>query len=137
MQVDDTKTRVYINDLDREIAEIEAEEKRHAVHFLPEIEKELMAIPESVLKHRPDNELVLYRLPQSISISEEEDKVRAVMADVRERAREKSLADANANGAELQEKSASLHVPPVEMDPIDVPDGIPSDIEVDPMDIDD
>ncbi|EER28673.1 hypothetical protein D8B26_001050 [Coccidioides posadasii str. Silveira] len=108
MQIDDTKTRVYINDLESEIAEIEAEEKDHAIEFLPEIEKKLMAIPKSVLNPKPDNELVLYRIPRSLSIPEEEDRVRSVIADARGRAREKSLADAKEAEEEEETNSSGL-----------------------------
>ncbi|KAM5457500.1 hypothetical protein MaudCBS49596_000695 [Microsporum audouinii] len=94
MQVDDTKTRVYITDLEEEIAEIEAEERRQTFKFMPGMEKKLMSVPESVLTHKPkpeerNNELVLYRVPASLGIPTEQDSVRAAMTDARERARER------------------------------------------------
>ncbi|EFR01993.1 hypothetical protein MGYG_04996 [Nannizzia gypsea CBS 118893] len=94
MQVDDTKTRVYITDLEEEIAEIEEEERQQALKvMMPEMEKQLMSIPTSVLTHKPkeerNNALVLYRVPAALGIPAEQDSVRAAMTDVRERAREK------------------------------------------------
>ncbi|WEW58534.1 hypothetical protein PRK78_004002 [Emydomyces testavorans] len=144
MQVDDTKTRVYINDLEREIAEIEAEERNHVVEFLPEIEKKLMAIPESVLNYKPDNELVLYRLPRVLSISEEEDATRSVIADARERAREKSLADLRKKEQEgkamtIDADGHGIHMPQLEIFGTIPPQqaSVPPYDDVDAMEIDD
>lgn len=89
MLLDDTKDKVYIHDLEKEIADIETGEQD--VAFLPEIEKQLNAIPKSVLseEEKPaNNELVLYRLPTSLTVSEDKDSVRRAIADVRRRARE-------------------------------------------------
>ncbi|KAI1941832.1 hypothetical protein LOZ66_001313 [Ophidiomyces ophidiicola] len=68
MQVDDTKTRVYINDLESEIAEIEATERLQHVEFLPEIEKTLMAIPKSVLNYKSETEPARDRIPRALNI---------------------------------------------------------------------
>ncbi|EEP76606.1 predicted protein [Uncinocarpus reesii 1704] len=129
------------SDLESEIAEIEAEEAGHGIKFLREIEKELMAIPKSVLNHRPDNELVLYAIPRSLSMPEEEDIVRPIMADARERAREKSLVDTNGEAQAGQAPSAGsgdkgddAKLPGTS--PIGEPEDIPYADDVDAMDID-
>ena len=89
MHLDDTKDRVYIHDLDSELAEIESRE--NDIAFLPEIEKRLMAIPKPVLtNHTPaNNELILYRVPASLSVPEDQDTVRRVILDSRARARDR------------------------------------------------
>ncbi|EFW22235.1 conserved hypothetical protein, partial [Coccidioides posadasii str. Silveira] len=84
-----------------------AEEKDHAIEFLPEIEKKLMAIPKSV--STPNLTMsCTYRIPRSLSIPEEEDRVRSVIADARGRAREKSLADAKEAEEEEETNSSGL-----------------------------
>jgi hypothetical protein len=89
MQLDDTKDRVYVHDLDSELAEIESRE--NDIAFLPEIEKRLTAIPNSVLTNRTpsNNQIVLYQVPASLSIPENQDTVRKVILDARARARER------------------------------------------------
>jgi len=87
MRLDDTKDRVYIHDLDSELAEIESRE--NDIAFLPEIEKRLMAIPKCFVAKRPptNNEIVLYRVPASLSVPEDQDTVRRAILDARARAR--------------------------------------------------
>ena len=97
MHLDDTKDKVYINNLDEQISEIEAEER---MVFLPDIEKKLGKIPHYLLTGdiRPtaENQMVLYGVPASISVPEEQDNVRKAMIESRARAREKQLLDAEA-----------------------------------------
>ncbi|KAF3482051.1 uncharacterized protein GIQ15_04810 [Arthroderma uncinatum] len=116
MQVDDTKTRVYITDLEEEIAEIEEEERKQTFKFMPEMEKKLMSIPKSVLTHKPkpeeeqdeqNNELVLYRVPAALGIPAEKDSVRAAMTDARERARERMITAGSYDGQEKREGTPS------------------------------
>jgi hypothetical protein len=143
MHVDDTKTRVYITDLDQEIAEIEAQENN--VEVLSTFEKELMGVPSSVLKARPStgNELVLYRLPSALTVSKEQDSVRSVIAGARKRAREKSLLDAEQAEDETRAKREALQnyedeqpePSPWPIHPPDQPHGVYYDVE--PMDLDD
>lgn len=87
MILDDTKHTSYIYDIERELASIEAEEKRIA--FLPDIEKVLNAIPKSVISEpKPEqNELVLYRVPRSLTVTEDQDNVRKAIIESRARAR--------------------------------------------------
>ena len=105
MQLDDTKDKVYIHNLDDELADIESEEEK--LVFLPDIEKKLRKIPESVLlgEGHPStgNEMVLYSVPSSLSVPEEQDKVRKAIIESRARAREKQL-----HGAEAEPAPATL-----------------------------
>lgn len=69
MHVDDAPDRIYIHDLDAELADIEAEEG--GLVYLPDIERKISKIPKHVLmggasKDRDtSHELVLYRPPMS------------------------------------------------------------------------
>lgn len=87
MILDDTKHTSYIYDIERELASIEAEEKR--ISYLPDIEKVLNAIPKSVLAEPEpkQNELVLYRVPHSLTVAEDQDNVRKAIIESRTRAR--------------------------------------------------
>ncbi|KLJ11572.1 hypothetical protein EMPG_09674 [Blastomyces silverae] len=118
MQVDETKHRVYIHDLDSEIAEIEAHENNannnNTPFVRPDIEKRVMCVPKSVLgassssssKSMPSatNALVLYRLPSSLSVPEVQDSVRMAAIEARERAR--ARAEAAAAAAEKEKEKA-------------------------------
>jgi len=91
MEVDNTKDRIYIHDLEQELADIESDEE-HPI-FLPDIEKHLLKLPYNVLmndadKQRMENmQLVLYKVPSSLTLSEEQDNVRKAIIEARERAR--------------------------------------------------
>ncbi|KAK5239060.1 hypothetical protein LTR16_012340, partial [Cryomyces antarcticus] len=92
MQVEDTKDRVYVHDIDAELADIESDEER--LVFLPDVEKRLTRIPKQVLmgekRHTEDNqELVLYKVPESLSVPQEHDSVRKAILETRERARQR------------------------------------------------
>lgn len=90
MPIDDTKDRVYIHDLDEELADIESDEEK--LVFLPDIEKHLMRVPKALLSGEgpssTGNEVVLYKLPESLSVPEERDVVRKAIAETRARAQE-------------------------------------------------
>lgn len=94
MHLDDTKHKVYIHNLDEQLAEIDNEE---STVFIADIEKKLGKIPQYVLTGdmRPtaDNQIVLYGVPSSISVPEEQDNVRKAIIESRARAREKQLLD--------------------------------------------
>lgn len=98
MQVDDTKDRVYIHNLDAELADIESDEDTPI--YLPDIEKKLSKIPQSVLmgSNPPmtNNQMILYNVPSSLSVPEEQDNVRRVIIDSRTRAREKQAQEQRA-----------------------------------------
>lgn len=103
MQVDDTKDRVYIHNLAAEIADLESDEETPL--FLPDIEKKLSKIPQSVLTGKIpapiSNQMVLYNVPSSLSVPEERDSVRRAIMDSRARARDKQAQEQKA----LQEYS--------------------------------
>ena len=96
MHVDDTKDKIYIHDLASEIAEIEASEPQ--AFFLPELDKKITAIPPSVLGGgnvaKANNQMVLYQVPSSLTVPEEEDNVRKAILETRARAREKHVQEA-------------------------------------------
>ena len=95
MQVDNTKDRVFIHNLDDEISEAESEEEK--LVFLPDIEKKLGKLPKSVLlsESHPSTAtaMVLYSVPTSLSIPEGQDKVRKAIIESRARAMEKQIQD--------------------------------------------
>ncbi|OBT77214.1 hypothetical protein VF21_04105 [Pseudogymnoascus sp. 05NY08] len=99
MRLDDTKHKVYIYDLDKELEEIESSEDENKLVFLPDIEKRLLnrRIPSSVLANK-DGELagmnksqamVLYDIPHSLTLTDEKDSVRKAILESRRRAQEK------------------------------------------------
>ncbi|KAL8774847.1 MAG: hypothetical protein Q9209_000786 [Squamulea sp. 1 TL-2023] len=91
MQLDDTKDKVYIHNLDAELADVESDEETPI--YLPDIEKKLAKVPRSVLTGRnppiTNNQMVLYNVPSSLSIPQEQDNVRRAIIETRTRAREK------------------------------------------------
>lgn len=91
MQLDDTKEKVYIHNLDAELAEVSSDEEK--LVFLPDIEKKFAKIPRSVLTSqnppRTNNQVVLYNVPSSLSVPQEQDNVRRAIIDSRARTREK------------------------------------------------
>ena len=94
MQVDNTRDRVYVHDLDAELVDNESDEE--ILIFLPDIEKSFTKIPQQVLTGRQhDNqELVLYSVPKSLTQNEGNDSVRKAIIESRHRAREKAVEDA-------------------------------------------
>ena len=93
MQLDNTRDKVYIHDLDEELRDVESEEEK--LIFLPDIEKHLTMIPKSLLVgHNPpptNNQMVLYNVPTSLTIPQEQDNVRKAIIESRARARQKAL----------------------------------------------
>ncbi|KAK4498847.1 hypothetical protein PRZ48_009357 [Zasmidium cellare] len=97
MQVDETSNRVYIHNLDDELADIESDEEK--LIFLPDIEKKLSRIPQQLLQSRRDEdhegqELVLYSVPKSLTVDEGHDSVRKAIIESRQRARQKAEEEA-------------------------------------------
>jgi hypothetical protein len=89
MYLDDTKDKVYIYDLESEIAQIEAAEPKGI--FLADIDRKISAIPQQLLQsptNTSNTQLVLYQVPSSISVPEEQDHVRKAIIAARARARE-------------------------------------------------
>ncbi|MCJ1404904.1 hypothetical protein MMC11_008130 [Xylographa trunciseda] len=93
MNLDDTRDKIYIHNIDDEISDIESEEEK--LVFLPDIEKRLTKIPKSILlgqsQPHTSNEVVLYSVPESLSIPPEQDIVRKAIIEARERARQRQL----------------------------------------------
>ena len=93
MELENTRDRVFIHNLDQELSEIDAEGER--LIFLPDIEKKLARIPKSVLTTQSHpitgNEVVLYNVPSSLSIPREKDNVRRAILETRARALEKQV----------------------------------------------
>lgn len=97
MQVDDTRDRVYVHDLDAELADVDTEER--GLVFLPDIEQYFSKLPKQVLAQKKDNdhegqELVLYSVPKSLTVEEDRDSVRKAILEARQRARDKAAEDA-------------------------------------------
>lgn len=92
MQLDDSKHKVYIYDLDAELSESESDDGK--LVFLPDIEKHLRAsrIPQSIRANSEgelagNKQLVLYNIPSSLTVPEEQDSVRKAIIEARARAR--------------------------------------------------
>jgi anthranilate phosphoribosyltransferase len=92
MLVEDTPHRVYIHDLAAELSDIESDEENPI--FLSDIEKHLSKIPRHILLGPPpkpteQNQMVLYNVPTSLTVPEEQDNVRKAIVEARQRIREK------------------------------------------------
>lgn len=93
MHVDETKDRVYIHDLDAELAGVSDTDDEERIVFLPDIERRLNKVPRQVLTEEKSEEangqeIVLYSVPHSLSLPEEQDSVRKAIIEARVRARE-------------------------------------------------
>lgn len=130
MRLDDTKHRVYIYDLDKELEEIESSEDENKLVFLPDIEKRLLnkRIPSSVLANK-DGELagmnksqamVLYDIPHSLTLTDEKDSVRKAILESRHRAQEKLGVGQPEGHRETSETSVvqSASEPPISARPL-------------------
>jgi hypothetical protein len=92
MQVEETKDRVFIHDLDEELAGFESDDE-HPI-FIPDIEKHLINVPRRILVNDDDRrkrdgmQLVLYNVPSSLSVPESKDSVRRAILESRQRTRQ-------------------------------------------------
>jgi hypothetical protein len=107
MNVDDTRHRVYVQNLDAELAEIEANEPDERLIFLPDIEKHFSRLPEHIFSNpqdatRQQQELVLYSIPKSLTLDESQDSVRKAILEARQRARDKAAEEARHQEMERQ-----------------------------------
>lgn len=96
MQMDDSKHKVYIYDIDEELgSDDDSDSSSSKLVFLPDIEKHLRETripPHILLKDDADSEgreVVLYSDPKSLTVPEEQDNVRKAIADARRRVRER------------------------------------------------
>jgi hypothetical protein len=124
MQLDDSKYKVYIYNIDDELSS-ESEPEDGKLVFLPDIEKHLRTnrIPQHVLAKTegepPGMELVLYSVPSSISVPAEQDSVRKAVIEARARLREKQKEEREAEAAVVGNVSATAFSP---NDPPVIPD---------------
>lgn len=113
MQLDDTKHKVYIYDLDAEISDSESDDGR--LVFLPDIERHLREsrIPPSILANSDgelagNNQLVLYNVPRSLTVPEEQDSVRKAIIETRARARAKQGLAEDLNSFDSQSTGTAM-----------------------------
>lgn len=94
MQLDDSKHKVYIYNMDDELSSDSETEDSGKLVFLPDIEKHLRAtrIPPSVLANSEGElagmQVVLYSDPKSLTVPEDKDIVRKAIIESRRRTRE-------------------------------------------------
>ncbi|KAJ4164352.1 hypothetical protein LMH87_006029 [Akanthomyces muscarius] len=92
MHIDDSKHKVYIYNIDEELAE-DSEPDEAKLVFLPDIEKRLREtrIPPQILANSEGElagmQLVLYSDPKSLSVPEAKDGVRKAIIETRRRIR--------------------------------------------------
>ncbi|QDS67919.1 hypothetical protein FKW77_008564 [Venturia effusa] len=94
MEVEDTKEKVYIYDLDKELAESESDDERPI--FIPDIERHLLArIPRHVLMGDDAREaakhmqMIIYSAPKSLTVEPDKDNVRRAIIESRKRAQDR------------------------------------------------
>ncbi|KAI1057957.1 hypothetical protein LB506_000805 [Fusarium annulatum] len=94
MQLDDSKHKVYIYNIDDELSSDSESDDQGKLVFLPDIEKHLRAnrIPPSVLANSEGElagmQVVLYSDPKSLTVPEDKDSVRKAIIESRNRTRE-------------------------------------------------
>ena len=95
MQLDNTKDKVYVYNLDDELRDVDEEDEK--LIFLPDIERKFTKIPKSLLTSTSpplaNQEMVLYSVPASLTVPQEQDNVRKAIIETRERARQKQADD--------------------------------------------
>jgi len=115
MQLDDSKHKVYIYDLDAELSDSSESDDGKLV-FLPNIEKHLREnrIPASIRANSEGElagnnlQLVLYNVPSSLTVPEEQDSVRKAIIETRARARAKQDQKRNEDTRNPQTTKAAL-----------------------------
>lgn len=93
MEVEDTKDRIFVRDLDEELADGVNDEEQ--VVFIPEIDRRLNNLPKRLLagdgsSDATGNELVLYNVPSSLSVSPDQDSVKKAIMESRARAQKQT-----------------------------------------------
>ncbi|KAL7926772.1 hypothetical protein ACQKWADRAFT_88916 [Trichoderma austrokoningii] len=94
MQLDDSKHKVYIYNLDDELSS-DSDNDEGKLIFLPDIQKHLQEnrIPKHILANDEGElagmQLVLYSDPKSITVPESQDGVRRAIIEARQRARDR------------------------------------------------
>ncbi|OLN82867.1 hypothetical protein CCHL11_08416 [Colletotrichum chlorophyti] len=145
MQVDDSKHKVYIYNIDDELSSSESEPDEGRLVFLPDIEKHLRStrIPLSVLANDQGElagmQMVLYNEPTSLTVPREQDSVRKAIVESRARMREKQRLEREGKGEPVP---IPRFIPQQPLNPImpDVPPaaqlGVPVEDDPDAMDMD-
>ena len=143
MAVDETKHRVYISNLDKEIAEIEAaEEAAKKTIFIPDVDKRMLEqrIPLSIWANKDgelagmnqDQALVLYDFPKSLTVDENQDSVRKAILESRKRAQDEQRRKAGLQPLESAPETALRTTPPLQSTDLELDDGVePMAIEED------
>ncbi|KAK5092195.1 hypothetical protein LTR70_005850 [Exophiala xenobiotica] len=116
MPVDDTPDRIWVHDLDAEIAEIEAEEAKERDRVqLSEAGNQYAKIPDHLLKQNSkvddpasNMQMILYRDPISISVPEEDDAVRKTIVEARRRMRDNQPQMEQQGKTMLQDSSSDM-----------------------------
>ncbi|KAK3117530.1 hypothetical protein LTR53_001048 [Teratosphaeriaceae sp. CCFEE 6253] len=111
MQVDSTPHRVYIHDLDAELADLSPDSPPPLI-FLPDIEQRLSALPRQVLSSprtadagNGGQELVLYAPPKSLTAPDDgHDVVRHAILEARQRMQEKAVREARARQEDMRRR---------------------------------
>ncbi|KAM7191801.1 hypothetical protein V8F20_009164 [Naviculisporaceae sp. PSN 640] len=125
MQLDDSKYKVYIYNMEDELSESESEDSGKLV-FLPDIEKHLRN--KRILPDFMDNlgnptagpdpvdmaqmQLVLYNIPSSITVPEEQDSVRKAIIEARARMRERQAKEQQTQTQQQIPTPAQFQPPP-------------------------
>lgn len=124
MQLDDSKHKVYIYNLDDELTSDDSEPDEGKVVFLPDIERALRAnrIPPVIRansegqlagKNLDDMQLVLYNVPSSLTVTPEHDSVRKAIIEARARARARRDGTEERQGESRAVPTLALEAPPM------------------------
>ncbi|KAF9875849.1 hypothetical protein CkaCkLH20_06781 [Colletotrichum karsti] len=146
MQLDDSKYKVYIYDIDDELSSSESEPDDGKLVFLPDIEKHLRAtrIPPHILANDEGQlagmQVVLYNEPTSLTIPQEQDSVRKAIVESRARMRERQRLEREGRGEPVQMPPPFIpqqHIPPTTAEPFTATQA-PAPVAYDPdaMDMD-
>ena len=132
MQLDDSKYKVYIYNIDDELSS-DSEVEDGKLVFLPDIEKHMrinrMPIPPPIVPNS-DGELagmqmVLYNVPSSITVPEEQDSVRKAIIESRARLRAKQKGESPETTKAPPTQTPLGDFKPVQLDTIpEIPNGV-------------
>ncbi|KAI8171305.1 hypothetical protein KHU50_005549 [Colletotrichum sp. SAR 10_65] len=146
MQLDDSKYKVYIYDIDDELSSSESEPEEGKLVFLPDIEKHLRAtrIPPHILANDEGQlagmQMVLYNEPTSLTIPQEQDSVRKAIVESRARMRERQRLEREGKGEPVQMPPPFIpqqHIPPPPAECLSAPQAsAPVEYDPDAMDMD-
>ncbi|KAL2876704.1 hypothetical protein SGCOL_008070 [Colletotrichum sp. CLE4] len=146
MQLDDSKHKVYIYNIDDELSSSESEPDEGKLVFLPDIEKHLRQtrIPPSILANDEGQlagmQVVLYNEPASLTVPRDQDSVRKAIVESRARMRERQRLEREGRGAPVQMPPPFVSQRPVDAiipDPPTPTDMLaPVDYDPDAMDMD-